>query len=169
MLLYRFPLWKPIDWCNQIAPILFFAYKLQVKHLPAWWCYRLTRAVFHTVGCSFFSLCRRALNMAASVTTNESATALLRKIEHAPQPHVAPPRADQRARAPVVMHDSNKRPRVASTGELESQAKKNNTASLTQLGQCSSVAYGTTRRRCCAGRYCGGCGRWLSFFSAFLC
>ncbi|CAI5729423.1 unnamed protein product [Hyaloperonospora brassicae] len=79
--------------------------------------------------------------MAASVTTNEIATALLRKVEHQPPPHAAPALADQSARVPVVVHDSNKRPRVASMGELESQSKKNNTASLTP-GQCSSVAYG---------------------------
>uniref|UniRef100_A0AAV1TLY4 Uncharacterized protein n=1 Tax=Peronospora matthiolae TaxID=2874970 RepID=A0AAV1TLY4_9STRA len=78
--------------------------------------------------------------MAASVTTNEIATALLRKIEQQSRHPLDAGLGDPSALTQFVAHDSNKRPRVASTGELETHYKKNTTAF--PPGPCSSVAYG---------------------------
>ena len=79
--------------------------------------------------------------MAASVTTNEIATALLRKIDQQSRHPLDAGLGDPSALTQFVVHDSNKRPRVASTGELETHYTKNTTPF--PPGPCSSVAYGT--------------------------
>lgn len=81
--------------------------------------------------------------MAASVSTNEVASTLRRHNQQS-QSKFAP--VDSGAAQQVVLRDTNKRPRVASTSELETQHKKKTESSgmaTSSPGQTAAVAYGT--------------------------